>query len=182
MVSGRVFIKTGSRFVELSGAETIPVGATLDTTKGVVKIVTAYDSKNQTTSEGTFSTAVFTIKQEREAGTTAAPTDIVLGGPSFTTACKVKKKKGKKVPSKGVVRSLRAVTTKGVWRTKGRASVATVKANANVVTQDRCDGTLTTVQAGSALVRDTKRRRTVRVRAGRSYLAKIFAVKTRRKG
>lgn len=182
VISGTVLVKKGKQFVELSGAETIPMGATLDTTKGVVRIVTAGDSANQTTSEGTFGAAVFTIKQKREAGTTAAPTDIVLGGPSFTTACKAKTKKGKKVPSKGVVRTLRAATTKGVWRTKGRVSVTTVNANANVITQDRCDGTLTTVQAGSALVRDTKSRRTVRVRAGRSYLAKIFAVKTRRKG
>jgi hypothetical protein len=182
VLSGTVLVKKGSRFTELSGAETIPMGATLDTMKGVVRIVTAYDSKNQTTSEGAFSAAVFTIKQKREAGTTAAPTDIVLGGPSFTSACKAKTKKGKKVPSKGVVRTLRAATTKGVWRTKGRVSVATVSTNANVITQDRCDGTLTTVQTGSALVRDTKSRRTVRVRAGRSYLAKIFAVKTHRKG
>ena len=182
VVSGSVLVKKGARFVELSGAETIPMGATLDTTKGVVRIVTALDSSKQTTSEATFSAAVFAIQQKREAGTTAAPTDVVLGGPSFTTACKAKTKKGKKAPSKGVVRTLRAATTKGVWRTKGRASVTTVSTNATVVTQDRCDGTLTTVQAGSALVRDTKRRRTVRVRAGRSYLAKIFAVKARRKG
>ena len=182
VVSGTVLIKKGAQFVELSGAETIPVGSTLDTTKGIVRIVTAYDSKNQSTSEGTFSAAVFTIKQKREAGTTAAPTDIVLGGPSFTTACKAKTKKAKKVPSKGVVRTLRSATTKGVWRTKGRASVTTVNASANVITQDRCDGTLTTVKTGSAVVRDTKSRRTVRVRAGRSYLAKIFAIKTRRNG
>jgi hypothetical protein len=181
VVSGTVLIKTGSQFVELSGAETIPMGATLDTTKGVVRLVTAYDSKNQSTSEGTFSAAVFKIKQKRAAGSTVTPTDIEIAGPSLATACKAKTKKAKKVPSKGVIRTLRAATTKGVWRTTGRASISTVSLTANVITQERCDGTLTTVKSGSALVRDKKTRRTVRVRAGRSYLAKIFAIKSHRK-
>ena len=42
---------------------------------------------------------------------------------------------------------------------------------------DRCDGTLTQVTAGTATVYDAARRTTVKVRAGRSYLAKarLFA-------
>jgi hypothetical protein len=40
------------------------------------------------------------------------------------------------------------------------------------LTQDRCDGTLTTVKRGTVSVRDLKRRRTVSVKAGHSYLAR----------
>lgn len=40
------------------------------------------------------------------------------------------------------------------------------------LTQDRCDGTLTTVKRGIVSVRDFKRRRTVSVKAGHSYLAR----------
>ena len=37
---------------------------------------------------------------------------------------------------------------------------------------DRCDGTLTKVRRGRVAVRDFRRKRTVIVRAGKSYLAK----------
>jgi hypothetical protein len=39
-------------------------------------------------------------------------------------------------------------------------------------TADRCDGTLTRVREGSVLVTDFRRKRTVIVRAGKTYLAK----------
>jgi hypothetical protein len=180
VVSGTVLIKKGSRYVPLVGAETIPVGSTLDATKGSVRIVAASDTK-KATQTGTFSSAIFAIKQKRVKGAKTTPTDIVLNGGAFASSCKTTKKKGKKVASKGVIRTLNAVTLKGVWRTKGRASVTTVSAGATLLTQDRCDGTLTTVKAGKASVRDIKRQRTVRLRAGRSYLAaQVFAAKTRR--
>ena len=40
------------------------------------------------------------------------------------------------------------------------------------ITEDRCDGTLTTVLSGTVLVRDFGRRKTVLVRPGHPYLAK----------
>ena len=38
--------------------------------------------------------------------------------------------------------------------------------------EDRCDGTLTTVKRGKVAVRDLRRKRTILVRAGKSYLAR----------
>jgi hypothetical protein len=40
------------------------------------------------------------------------------------------------------------------------------------LTADRCDGTLTRVTRGRVAVRDFRRKRTVVVRAGKSYLAR----------
>ena len=40
---------------------------------------------------------------------------------------------------------------------------------------DRCDGTLTKVRRGVVVVRDFRLRRTIIVRAGESYLAKVAA-------
>ena len=40
------------------------------------------------------------------------------------------------------------------------------------LTQERCDGTLTYVRRGVVSVRDNRAKRTVTVRAGRSYLAR----------
>jgi hypothetical protein len=44
-----------------------------------------------------------------------------------------------------------------------------------VTIADRCDGTLTRVQRGVVVVRDFRRRRTIVVRAGQSYLARAPA-------
>jgi len=68
------------------------------------------------------------------------------------------------------IRRLRA-SGRGRFRTRGRYSAATVRGTDYTVT-DRCDGTLTTVRRGVVLVRDFRLRRTIRVRAGRSYLAR----------
>jgi hypothetical protein len=40
------------------------------------------------------------------------------------------------------------------------------------VTVDRCDGTLTKVKRGKVAVRDFRRKRTIVVAAGKSYLAR----------
>jgi hypothetical protein len=68
------------------------------------------------------------------------------------------------------VRRLRG-NARGRYRTQGRYSAATVRGTVWTV-DDRCDGTLTRVSRGRVDVRDFKRRRTVRLRAGRSYLAR----------
>jgi hypothetical protein len=60
---------------------------------------------------------------------------------------------------------------KGKFRTDGKYSSATVRGTI-WLTQDRCDGTLTTVKRGIVSVRDFKRRKTVSVKAGHSYLAR----------
>jgi hypothetical protein len=40
------------------------------------------------------------------------------------------------------------------------------------ITTDRCDGTLTKVTRGKVAVRDLRRRRTITLSAGKSYLAR----------
>ena len=60
---------------------------------------------------------------------------------------------------------------KGRFRTKARYSAATVRGT-SWLTADRCDGTLTRVTQGTVQVSDFPRRKSVLVRAGKSYLAK----------
>jgi hypothetical protein len=50
--------------------------------------------------------------------------------------------------------------------------VATVRGT-RWYTEDRCGGTLTRVTQGAVAVRDLRRKRTVLVRAGHSYLARV---------
>ena len=59
----------------------------------------------------------------------------------------------------------------GRCRTRGRRSAATVRGTVWTVT-DRCDGTLTKVTRGKVAVRDFRRKKTIVLRAGKSYLAR----------
>jgi hypothetical protein len=49
------------------------------------------------------------------------------------------------------------------------------------LTADRCDGTLTTVKRGVVSVRDFKRKKTITVRAGHSYLARAQRAASKRR-
>jgi hypothetical protein len=60
---------------------------------------------------------------------------------------------------------------KGRFRTSGKYSSATVRGTF-WLTEDRCDGTLTTVKRGIVDVRDFVRKKTLAVKAGHSYLAR----------
>ena len=72
--------------------------------------------------------------------------------------------------SRRTIRRLRA-NAKGRFRTRGRHSAATVRGTV-WITADRCDGTLTQVKRGKVAVRDLRRKRTITLTAGKSYLAK----------
>ena len=87
-------------------------------------------------------------------------------GAKAKARAKVKKR------SKRKVRSLWG-HGKGDFRTAGKRSSATVRGTWWLV-EDRCDGTLTRVQQGFVDVRDTRLRKTIRLRAGKrsAYLAK----------
>jgi ferric-dicitrate binding protein FerR (iron transport regulator) len=69
---------------------------------------------------------------------------------------------------------------KGKFRTTGKYSSATVRGTI-WLTQDECDGTLTKVTRGTVSVRDFKRKKTVTVKAGHSYLARAQRAATKAK-
>jgi hypothetical protein len=72
-----------------------------------------------------------------------------------------------------VLQTLRARDQSGRFRTLGRYSAATVSSTGTVWdTIDRCDGTLTIVQRGTAIVSDLGLGTTIAVHAGQRYLAK----------
>ena len=103
-------------------------------------------------------------------------TDLVLKGEPPRSECAPIKgasaaaAKKKKRGAKSVLGGLWG-NGKGKFRTDGKYSSATVRGTI-WLTQDRCDGTLTKVKRGTVSVRDFKRRKTVSVKAGHSYLAR----------
>jgi hypothetical protein len=204
VVSGDVFIKyppgAGPRaavtppkgFVPLKGAANIPMGAQLDTRSGRVAVTSAADTGATKTQTADFYDGIFQVKQavpkEKPRKPAALITDLVLKGEPSRSECAPLKgaraaadaaKKKKRGP-KSVLGSLWG-NGKGKFRTNGKYSSATVRGTI-WLTRDRCDGTLTTVKRGTVSVRDFKRRRTVSVKAGHSYLARAARAATKAKG
>ncbi len=167
-VSGQVLVKLpGSRrLVPLQDARSLPVGTVVDATKGRVRITSAADSHGHTQS-AEFSAGQFRIAQRR-----ARPliTELVLVGGDFA-GCR----RGRAAPAaaarrRGHGRRLWG-NGKGKFRTRGRYGAATVRGT-RWLTEDRCNDTRVLVARGVVSVRDFPRRRTVIVRAGRSYVAR----------
>jgi hypothetical protein len=197
VVSGNVFIKypagRGPRatapkgFVPLTGAANVPIGSQLDTTKGRVALTSAADTGAIKTQTANFYDGRFQVKQSVPKKKPKKPakliTDLVLTGePSRSTcaplkgaraAVETKKKKG----PKSVLGKLWG-NGKGKFRTSGKYSSATVRGTF-WLTEDRCDGTLVTVKRGVVSVQDFKRKKTVSVKAGHSYLARATAGRKR---
>ena len=202
VVSGSVFIKyppgTGPRaavkppkgFVALRGAANVPMGAQLDTRRGRVAVTSAHDTSGSTDQTADFYDGIFAVKQSTPKAKPAKPkvliTDLVLTGEPPRSECAPIKgasaaaAKKKKRGGKSVLGGLWG-SGKGSFRTNGKYSSATVRGTI-WLTQDRCDGTLTKVKRGTVSVRDFKRRRTVTVKAGHSYLARAARAASKAKG
>jgi TolB protein len=166
VLSGTVRVKTRGHagFQLLSQARQIKVGSQLDTKNGVVRLASAA-GKGRTQS-GDFGRGVFQVAQSKAS---KAFTELQLKGGKFSS-CSAAAKKGSAAAKKKTIRSLFS-KAKGKFRTKGRYSAASVRGTSWLVT-DRCDGTLTSVTSGTVSVLDFKRKKTVKVKAGKSYLAR----------
>jgi hypothetical protein len=177
-LAGRVLVKVpgSGRFVDLNSVTQLPVGTTVDATRGAMRLTAAKDLAGHVQSAA-FSKGQFLIRQVRAARMT---TDLVLNGGNFRdclgTAARAAGRSGPARSARGHSRSKRRIRSlwgdgQGSFRTRGRYSSATVRGTA-WRTVDRCDGTLTAVSRGVVRVRDFVRARTVAVRAGHSYLAR----------
>jgi hypothetical protein len=159
----------GLKFVPLTGERQIPVGSFLDTRRGTVELVSA-TGRGARTQSGQFSAGIFQTLQSR-ARRARGLTELRLKGGSFKR-CRAGAGGARAALSRAEIRRLRARASGGRYRTRARASSATVRGTVWTTT-DRCDGTLTTVKRGRVVVRDFRRKRNVVVRAGKSYLARV---------
>lgn len=165
--TGTVLIKVRNKFVPLKAFRQVPLGTELDTTKGKVQITSSDGSR------GAFYQGRFKLTQEIDKpGGTLKPrkvTTITLTGGSFAV-CTARAATGVTKPKPKSVRHVWG-SAKGAFRTKGRYASATVRGTLWRV-DDRCDGTLITVQRGRVDVFDLVKGKHVLVRAGRTYLIK----------
>ena len=141
----------------------IPIGARVDVRKGKIELRT-------TNGRGVFSAGQFRLLQARARG---AATELTLVA-NVAAACRSTARRSlaadKKPSEKKVVARLWG-ESKGKFRTTARYSSATVRGTV-WLTVERCDGSLTSVRRGVVAVYDKVKKKTVLVRAGRSYLAK----------
>ena len=166
-VAGKVLVKEPgtNKFVALTGTTEIPVGSQVDTLRGTVRLTAALGGGKTNTAN--FYQGVFTILQKRARG---ALTTLRLDGGSFRNCGRAGQALSTQAKSRRPVRRLWG-SGKGNFATRGKYSSATVRGT-KWLTQDRCDGTLTRVLQGIVRVQDFRARKTVNVRAGRSYLAR----------
>jgi hypothetical protein len=164
-VAGTIRVKRkGGRFHVLRTSESIPLGSTVDATKGKVQI-TAASGPGGATQSGRFSTGAFVVTQTRGA---KPITRLALSGAlqcgttgAGTASASARRRRVRRLWGDG----------HGRFRTRGRHGAATVRGT-KWLTEDRCDGTLVRVRRGVVLVRDFTRKKTVRVTQGGSYLAR----------
>jgi hypothetical protein len=150
------------RRLRLEEAEQIPTGSVVDTRQGTVRLFsTAAGGKIQS---ALFFDGLFRVTQTKGA---RPVTDLKLV--EKLARCP---KPGTKARSSARRKKRRLWGDgRGSFRTSGRRSAATVSGTKWLV-QDDCKGTLTRVARGKVRVRDFKRKKTVTVRAGRSYRAR----------
>ena len=162
-ISGTVTYKRpgDTTFSVLTEGEHLPVGSTVDATRGRVRIV-ADDGFGHRPS-GLFYKGAFVIKQRRVR---FAPAELVLtDAPRKNAKTSAKRRKRKELS----VRQLWG-TSRGHFRTRGRFASATVRGT-QWITRDLRNGTLIRVRRGVVTVRDFTRHKNVVLRAVRSYFA-----------
>jgi ferric-dicitrate binding protein FerR (iron transport regulator) len=153
----RVKLRGKKRFVELEAGQQIPVGTTVDTTKGRVTIVAAGDQ------QADFYDGIFKLAQNRAATplTTLKLVEKLRCPRAGSALAAAKGRKKRRLWGDG----------SGKFKTRGKHSAATVVGTKWLV-EDRCGSTLTRVASGRVRVRDFGKRKTVVVRAGKKYVAK----------
>jgi virginiamycin B lyase len=161
-VSGTVLLKTGSGFVPVSGAENVPVGATIDASNGALELITALPHGK--TQAATVWGGVFRVSQSPSGNGT---TNLDLRG---ALSCN-RHGRAHASAKKPASRRLWAKDNHGHYRSYGSYSATTVLGT-EWETLDTCAGTLTRVAQGKVLIRDLRRHRTVVVSASHSYLAR----------
>ena len=165
-VSGVVRVKEAgtTKFVPLNRPDQVRFGTVFDVRTGVVEIVIS--DGHGGVYKARFSEGVF--KLVAAAGGFA---ELQLVGGNFK-GCPKAAKGGAAAAGSSRGRSVRHLWGEGTgkFRTKGRFASAAIRGT-KWLTDDRCKGTLMTVALGSVTVRDLVKRKSIALRAPKSYFA-----------
>ena len=164
-VSGAVLVKPpgANQYVDLRSLTSIPMGTTIDTTKGRVRI-TAASGRGRTQSTEFYS-GVFIVTQAK-----SGLVDATLSGDLSGCSRPGGRRSARHAKAKPKPRRLWGHGS-GSFRTRGRFGSATV-IGTRWLTEDRCDGTFFKVSEGRVLIADFRRHKTLLLRAPHSYLVR----------
>jgi PKD repeat protein len=184
-VSGVVLVKVpgSNNFVPLVTPTQVTNGSIIDARKGRVRITIDNGKGGLDTAE--FFGGIFRFTQPKVKAGQLWFANLYLFGGSFKgcpRAPRNPKIAGFSKARANPKRSVRQLwgSGKGAFRTVGRFSSATIRGT-TWLTNDRCDGTLTKVTVGKVGVRDFVLKKTIVVKARKSYLAKPKAKTARKK-
>ena len=156
--------KAQSGFVRLTDAKQVPVGAQMDATRGRVSMTSAKSPTGGVQTAQFYSGRFQAIQSSRERGLT----EVRMTLPMTCTT----NRRGKLTAAARKVRSRRLWGSgKGRFRTRGRHSSATVRGT-TWLQKDTCTTTTTSVKEGVVIVKDFAKRKNVRVKAGKRYVAR----------
>jgi CSLREA domain-containing protein len=147
-------------FVDLDATRGIPTGSEVDTRKGTVEL-TSIPKAGGVPETARFYDGLFKVTQSKGLTTLTLSEALAPCRKRGRAAAAAKKPKTRRLWGDG----------KGKFRTSGKYSAATVRGTKWLV-QDSCAGTRTKVAQGAVTVRDKVRRKTIVLRAPRSYLAR----------
>ena len=141
----------------------IPYGSKVDVTKG--KVTLKADVGTLTASGGGGISAQFILLRAKAAG--GPIVELRLTGGDFKLCAK------RAAQSRNAGKTVRRLWAKGdgKFRTRGRYASATIRGT-DWLTADRCDGTFVKTRQGVVSVLDFVLKKTMLVKAGKSYLAK----------
>jgi hypothetical protein len=159
----------GRRFFPLAGNVKIPIGATVDPQDGVVRVITARN-RSGARQAALVSAGRFTVRQR---GDQRPITELRLAGafpscPGSSTGRGVAKRRPPRKLDVDIGKNKRQ---RGRYEVRGSYSIAGALGTA-WVTEDRCDGTFTTVRRGTVRVLNLQRKTVKILKAGQSYLAR----------
>ena len=160
----------GVRFVPLTQARQIPVGSFLDTRRGVVRLSSARNTAGAAQT-GDFGRGLFQVLQSRKRSAKGLTDLRAEGAPASAPVASATRGSARHSRCRAHDPPRLRSNAGGRFRTRGRHSAATVRGT-KWETIDRCDGTLTKVTRGSVTVRDFRRKKSLIVKAGKSYLAR----------
>jgi hypothetical protein len=154
-------------FVKLTAPQQIPVGSTLDTTSGTVRLLSSAGA-GKPVQDGHFSGGLFSMSQGKKSPLT---TLSMTGGGLNGCGTSVPRGGSRKIVAAAKRKRKLSSRANGRFTTRGRNSSATLRGTAWDMT-DTCKGTLTTVKQGSVTVRDFTLRKTKVLKRGQKYLAR----------
>jgi hypothetical protein len=159
VVSGtiRFRVPDDRRFHVLGPSQLIPIGSSIDSTNGTVRLFAAKTGGG--VQKAIFFDGRFSVHQSKRS----TLTDLRLEGGNLASCRngKVARRAGRRLWGHG----------KGRTRTSGNGGSGTVRGTF-WLTEDRCNGTFFKVREGAIAVRDFALHRTVVLRKGEQYLAR----------